>query len=170
MAVVNLLNPATDYFDSGIGAGADWSVGGSSLSYSGTAPAFDDLSALSFVGGSYSAPDAVATFNATVTLTGSSHYVRFRVFDSLGSVSWYSDPAIFCNDGVAANISLDYTTYSGNVSAINFIIVSADVGGSVLTGTSYSLGVSALTYDTGTPEVIVTGPFWKDFVGCESSE
>lgn len=170
MATINLLDPATDYFDSGIGAGADWSVGASSLSYSGTAPSVDDLSALSFTGGTYSAPDAVATFNATVTLTGSSHYVRFRVFDALGSVSWYSDPAIYCNNGVSANISLDYSVYSGNVSAINFIIVDAAVSGNVLTGSSYSLVVSALTYVTDAEEVIVSGPFWKDFVGCESSE
>jgi len=169
MAVINLLNPATDYFDSGIGAGADWYVGGSSLSYSGTAPEFDDLAALSFTGGTYSAPDS-GTFNATVTLTGSSHYVRFKVYDVFPSGVWYSDPAIFCNDGAPTDISLVYGGYSENITSISFNIVDAAVGGNELTGTSYSLGVSALTYDTGTPEVIVTGPFWKDFVGCESSE
>ena len=157
----NFLDLATDNFYTG----ESWTVNATDLTFSGANndPSYRKLVFGSSSGGLQLSPEGTGDFSFTVTMTGSSKLMSLYVFDLGSSVP------ITCPDGVPTVLTLNYPGSPSSLTGIN--IVPFDTLGdypSTPSSDDVSFTVTAASYSGGI--IIVPGPFWKDFVGCTSSD
>ena len=157
----NFLDLATDHFYNG----ESWAVYPTELTFSGPGygPEYRKLRFGSSSGVVPLSPEGTGDFSFTVTMTGSSKLMSLYVFDLGSSVP------ITCPDGVPTVLTLNYPGSPSSLTGINIVpfdtlgdypsTPSSDDGNFTVTAASYSGGI-----------IIVPGPFWKDFVGCASSD